>query len=245
VCVVGLGYLKSVGGTPSDALEQFGIRGVLASTINSSASFHDPGRAAVLFLGIVGVLSGARTTAATVRAIHAIAWGLPLVRWRRGGRAALVFLGAVVVGFACAGLAARARSAAGVGIGLGASALVAAVTGGIWLGASGLLPHRPGIRWTALVPGAMLVGIAFAVLQALTVNLLGPKLEHDSALYGSLGIAFVVLGWLYLVGRVLVAAPLLNVALLEHREARSAKAPAPRQPTGPAPSNQGAAARRT
>src|SRR5262249_52453596 len=32
VSVVGLGYLSSLGGSPSDAVKQFGIRGVLAST---------------------------------------------------------------------------------------------------------------------------------------------------------------------------------------------------------------------
>jgi uncharacterized BrkB/YihY/UPF0761 family membrane protein len=231
VAVVGLGYLKSVGGTPNDALKQFGIRGVLATTISHSASFSDPGRTAVLLLGLFATVSGARTAAATLRAIHAIAWGLPLVRWKRGGRAGLAFLAAVVIAFACAGLAARARSAAGVGISLGASVVAACIAGGIWLGASWLLPHRPGIPWTALVPGAVLVGVGFALLQALTVNLVGPKLQQGSKLYGSLGVAFVVLGWLYLIGRILVAAPLLNVTLLDHRETLAAKASAAENPT--------------
>jgi uncharacterized BrkB/YihY/UPF0761 family membrane protein len=230
VLVVGLGYLKSAGGTPSDVLQQAGIKGVLASTINHSANFSDPGRTAVLLLGLVGVLSGARTCAGTLRAIHALAWGVPIVRWRRGGRAGLIFLGAVVVVFLCAGLATRARVDAGVGLSLGASVLAATVTGAIWLGASLVLPHPDGVGWRSLVPGAVLIGVGFAVLQALTTNLIGPKLQHESALYGSLGVALVVLGWLYLIGRLMVAAPLLNAALVEHRaaraEGRQARAPA-------------------
>jgi hypothetical protein len=51
VLVVALGYARSAGGTPSAALEQFGIKGVLASMINQFASFSDPGRTAVLLLG--------------------------------------------------------------------------------------------------------------------------------------------------------------------------------------------------
>ena len=219
-------YLKSAGGALSQALRQFGIRGVLASTINHSASFHDPGRTAVLLLGVLGVLMGARAAARALRAIHAIAWGLPLVRWRRSGRAAIVFIAMVVIGFACAGLAARVRSEVGAGLGFGASALLAIVVAGVWLGASWLLPHRPGVRWTALVPGAVLVGLGFAVLQAVTANWVGPKLHRSSSLYGSLGVAFVILGWLYVVGRLLVASPLLNVAVLEHREATSQRAAA-------------------
>jgi len=76
------------------------------------------------------------------------------------------------------------------------------------------------------MPGSVLVGAGFAVLQAVTANWLGPKLHHSSALYGSLGVAFVILGWLYVVGRLLVAAPLLNAAVLEHREARLQRAAA-------------------
>jgi uncharacterized BrkB/YihY/UPF0761 family membrane protein len=221
VAVVGLGFARSAGGSPSDALKQFGIKGVLASTINHSSSFSEPGRATVLLLGIVGVLSGARTCAGTLRAIHALAWEMPVVRWRRGGRAALFFLGAVVVGFACAGLAARARADAGVALGFGASLLLAGAVGILWLGASWLLPHPDGLRWTAFLPGAILVGVGMALLQAITANWVGPKLNHESSLYGSLGVAFVVLGWLYVVGRLLVAAPLLNSAVLERRGSSS------------------------
>ena len=88
--------------------------------------------------------------------------------------------------------------------------------------ASWLLPHREGAGLTALIPGAVLVGAGFAALQAVTANWFGPKLNHESALYGSLGVSFVVLGWLYIIGRLLVAAPLLNSAMFEHREARAA-----------------------
>lgn len=221
VLVVGLGYLKSAGGAPTDALKQFGIKGVIASTIDHSASFSNPGRTAVLALGVVGVLSGARTTTATLRAIHALAWGIPVARWRRRSAAAMIFLGTVVVGFASAGLAARVRSDAGALLGFGATSLMALIVSVVWLGASWLLPHRDGIDWTALVPGALLGGVGFALLELLTANWVGPNLDHKSALYGSLGVSFVVLGWLYVVGRLMVAAPLLNVAMLEHRGFRA------------------------
>lgn len=237
VLVVGLGLLKSVGGSPTEVLKEAGIKGVLASTINSSSNFSDPGRTAVLLLGIAGLLSGARLCAATLRAIHAIAWGEPVVRWKRGARAAMIFLGAVAVAVACAGLATRARVDAGVALSLGASVLMAFVVGLIWLLGSWLLPHRDGVGWSAFVPGAVLVGVGFAVLQAVTTNWIGPKLEHASRLYGPLAVSIVVLGWLYVIGRLMVAAPLLNAALLERREAhaktRPASAPATSQVGSP------------
>ena len=218
VMVVGLGLLKSTGGTqPSTALKQFGIRGALASTINHSSDFHDPGRTAVLLLGVWALLTGARTTARTLRAIHALAWGIPVTRWKRGGVAGLLFLGGVVVAIAAGSLASRARSDAGVAIGFGATVGMGAAFSGVWLVASLLLPRREGTTWVDLLPGSALVGFGFALLQAVTVNWIGPKLNHESQLYGSLGVSLVVLGWLYVVGRLLVAAPLINASWLDHR----------------------------
>jgi uncharacterized BrkB/YihY/UPF0761 family membrane protein len=216
VAVVGLGLLKSAGGDPSQAVKQFGIKGVLASTINNSASFTDPGRTVVLLLGILGLLSASRTTAATLRAIHALAWGMKIARWKRSGAAAMIMLGAIILAFVLGGLATRARADAGTVLGLGASSVLAAIAAALWFGASWLLPHPDKIRWTALLPGSILVGIGFAALQAVTANWIGPKLQHQTALYGSLAVAFVVLGWLYVVGRLMVAAPLLNAAIQDH-----------------------------
>jgi uncharacterized BrkB/YihY/UPF0761 family membrane protein len=230
VSVVGLGVLRDIGGSPSDAVKQFGIKGVLASTINSSANFSDPGRTAVLLLGVVGVFGGARTTAATIRAIHALAWGIPIRRWRKGGRAGLLFLGVVIVGFAFGGLATRARAEAGVVLGFGASATIGAAVAAIWFGVSFLLPHREGVRWTAFVPGAVLVGAGFAILQAVTANWIGPKLNKESSLYGSLGVSFAVLGWLYVVGRLIVAAPLLNSSIVAHHAAKGEGSAEPESP---------------
>jgi uncharacterized BrkB/YihY/UPF0761 family membrane protein len=238
VSVVGLGYLHSLGGSPADAVKQFGIKGVLATTINKSADFSDPGRTAILLLGVVAVFGGARTTAATIRAIHALAWGIPIQRFRKGGRAGLLFIGVMVVGFAFGGLATRARADAGVLLGFGATVTIGAAVAAIWFGVSFLLPHRDGVHWTAFVPGAILVGAGFAILQAVTANWIGPKLSKESSLYGSLAVSFVVLGWLYVVGRLIVAAPLLNSSIIEHHTAKRAAAAGPEQPDSTAETAQ-------
>ena len=114
---------------------------------------------------------------------------------------------------------------------------MAAVAGTMWFGASWLLPRRSGVGWKALVPGAVVVGVGFALLQAVTANLIGPKLDHESSLYGSLGVSFVVLGWLYAVGRLMVAAPLLNVSLLDHQQQRASGGASKAAP-GPSAANE-------
>jgi uncharacterized BrkB/YihY/UPF0761 family membrane protein len=233
VAVVGLGYMESAGDDPTTALKQFGIKGALASTINHSAELTNPGRAVVLVLGVFGVLSGVRTTTRTLRAIHALAWGIPVVRWRRSAAAGLVFLGGLVVAVASGSLAARARAEAGIVPGVGASAGWAGVIAAMWLGASWFLPHSDEAGLRSLVPGAILVGVGLAALQVFTAYLFEPRLSHSSALYGALGVAFVLLGWLYLVGRLLVAAPLLNRSLLEHRARWASRPEAHDEALGP------------
>ncbi len=225
VIVVGLGFLESVGGTPSDALKQFGIKGVLANTIDHSSDFSDPGRTVALLLGLVATLSGARSTSRTLRAIHAFAWGVPVRRWRRNGSAMMIFLIGVVVTLGLGGLATRVRIDNGIPLGLGASTLIACAVTAVWLVTSRVLPHRDGIGWRELVPGAILVGVGFAFLQAFTADYVGPKLEKESHLYGSLGVSLVILGWLYIVAIVIVAAPVLNAALVDTKGFWS-KAPA-------------------
>jgi uncharacterized BrkB/YihY/UPF0761 family membrane protein len=225
VVVVGLGFLKSAGGAPSEALKQFGIKGVLASTIDHSSDFSDPGRTAALVLGLFATLSGARSTARTLRAIHALAWGVPLRRWRRNGTAMMAFLIGVIVTLALAGLATRVRVDNGLALGLGASVLIGCGVAVIWLATSWVLPHRDVVGWRELLPGALLVGVGFALVQAVTADYIGPKLDKESKLYGSLGVSLVILGWLYIIGLVIVAAPVLNASLIDSRAFRSRRPP--------------------
>ena len=69
------------------------------------------------------------------------------------------------------------------------------------------------VAWRDLVPGALLVGIIVAAMQALVLGYIGRKLSSSNELYGGIGTAIALLIWLYLLGRVLVLGPLLDVVL--------------------------------
>jgi uncharacterized BrkB/YihY/UPF0761 family membrane protein len=86
------------------------------------------------------------------------------------------------------------------------------VYAGLWLLASTWLPHGQ-VGWTALVPGALVVGVGVQGLHLLTVLWISHKLEDASAAYGALGTALVLLLWLYLLGRLIVASAMLNATL--------------------------------
>jgi uncharacterized BrkB/YihY/UPF0761 family membrane protein len=87
-----------------------------------------------------------------------------------------------------------------------------AARSGFWLLASLHLPHG-GVTWTALLPGAVVVAVGFQGIHLLTVLWISHKLESASAAYGALGVALVLLMWLYLLGRLIVVSAMLNATI--------------------------------
>ena len=96
--------------------------------------------------------------------------------------------------------------------------------GVIWLVASLHLPHGSA-SWTALLPGAIVVALGFQVMHGIIVTFLGPQLDESAtSLYSAFGVVATILFFMWVVGRVIVTAPLLNSAL--HDELREKEAAA-------------------
>ncbi|HQR28755.1 MAG TPA: YhjD/YihY/BrkB family envelope integrity protein [Nocardioides sp.] len=66
------------------------------------------------------------------------------------------------------------------------------------------------IRVRVLLPGALLFGLAAAVAQPVTERWLPQALESSLHHYGSLGVAFTYIGWLYVIAWVLLATAALG-----------------------------------
>jgi uncharacterized BrkB/YihY/UPF0761 family membrane protein len=63
------------------------------------------------------------------------------------------------------------------------------------------------------------VALGVALLEVVSFYLLGPYLTHKSQIYGAIGIASMLLLWLYVLGRLMVAAAILNASRWEqHNE---------------------------
>ncbi len=54
-------------------------------------------------------------------------------------------------------------------------------------------------------------------MEVATVYFLGPELAKKSQIYGALGAAAMLLLWLYLLGRLMIASAILNASLWERR----------------------------
>jgi YihY family inner membrane protein len=89
-----------------------------------------------------------------------------------------------------------------------------AINVGLFLWSAKVLPNRD-IGWRALVPGALLGGIGLEVLKALGSFYVPRVVAGSSALYGSIGVVFALLAWLFFFGRLIVYAATLNVVLWE------------------------------
>jgi uncharacterized BrkB/YihY/UPF0761 family membrane protein len=156
--------------------------------------------------------------------VYALVWEEPPGRQTRPLQASLAFTG---VGLAiCADVAASWWLKGTVG--WGAVGVVIALVGplaAIWVRVSLALPHR-GLGWKSLLPGALLVAVGFQAVHVLVLWLAVPKLQSSSSTYGPLGIIAVLLFWGYLVGRLIVSAPIVNASLHDERHAFR-----PEQPT--------------
>jgi uncharacterized BrkB/YihY/UPF0761 family membrane protein len=224
-----LGYATSEDATaPASIAKTVGVREATLTTIADSAKLSGGDRLSVIAFGLFALVVASLSAVRALRAIHALAWGLPLGRFSRTPAATLAFIGWATVFFGLWALGGWARKTLGpAGI-----PLTVALLGGffaLWLAVSMMLPHPPGLSWRAFVPGAALVAVGMEGIHLATVLYLSHKAETVSASYGALGIALVLLLWLYLIGRLIVASAFLNATVWENREQPAAATPRPRR----------------
>jgi membrane protein len=74
---------------------------------------------------------------------------------------------------------------------------------GLWLWTSWWLPNRH-VPLRALLPGAILGGIAFEILKVAVTLLVPTGARSTNHVYGSIGLAFAIVFWLLIVGRLVV-----------------------------------------
>ena len=97
------------------------------------------------------------------------------------------------------------------------------VVAAAWLMISMQLPDRR-TSWTDLIPGSILFGLAITVLHTVSRVYLPYRFERSSRLYGSLGVATVILAWLLIIGQVVVSAAVINAVWAQHRALRADQA---------------------
>jgi uncharacterized BrkB/YihY/UPF0761 family membrane protein len=193
--------------------EQTGITGGLADQIDAALSQPDSSRWIATILGLFGMASAGRALSKVLVSASCLAWRLPV-----RARASLRIVGGIVGLVAGIGLVAVIVNRIRADLGLaatGLSFLAAVVVYGLaWLALSMILPRAtndPG----ALLPGAVLVGLTIAGMQAVSQLYLPNRMGQASELYGAIGTTIVTLGWFFILGRAMVLAMALNAVIHE------------------------------
>jgi AbrB family looped-hinge helix DNA binding protein len=223
VLVAGVGlYGEADPSGPETIADNIGFGGLAARNIAEAVQASERTQWVALAAGSAALLWASVGVSKSVYAVHLVAWRLPRARMRTG---LVAVLGPVllILGFATTSAVAAAVRERNAGIGLGVTLAAVAVYAALWLLASIALPREPGAPWTALVPGAVLVAVGLQLLHVAVVYYFADKASRASSVYGSLGVAVVVLTWLFLIGRLSVGAAEVNAGLWEQRQLRRAQ----------------------
>ncbi len=205
------GYLQE------DRLDDVGVTGQLADQVQAALEQPSQTRWIALLSGLVGMLTTGRVLSRAMMQASCLAWRIP-VRARASARILGAFIG-TLVGIALTSMGVNvAFDRTGIGLAgvsyLGAVAMYVVV----WTVVLAQLPRAASAARASLLPGAVAVAAAIVGLQAVS-QLYLPRLFHRaSALYGAIGSAVVVLGWFFLVGRVVILSIQLNAVVHEHSD---------------------------
>ena len=220
VLAVGFGWWRDV---DEDGVEElasdFGLTAVITSTVGDAAGTSGRNRALLIAAGVVFLLWFTYGLVRAARLVSTAAWNVPYVRMTHAPRLVLGTLGLIATLWATTLFAAFVRQWSD---GLGVLTTLGVVAGYAAAGVFAFwhLPRRD-VPWTALLPGAILFAVGMEVVHVFTVYYLVEKIGRSSALYGSLGTAAVLLLWLYVIGRLFVAATMLNATLWARAQSSS------------------------
>jgi uncharacterized BrkB/YihY/UPF0761 family membrane protein len=215
VAIAGIGlYGSEVASTPTEAVEDSGLTGALATSVARAAEGSSRAHIVVLAVGLALAFWTGRSALRALRVAHASVWRLPVPKVPIASLGGPLLALTVLVVAWLGTLISRLREA-GAPIGL-TSLAFALVVGLVWIEASWRLPHTADRR-TDLLPGAVLVGIGAPSLNLATQLYFGPKLARSTATYGALGGSLVFLTFLLVIAWTIVAGAELNAGVLEWR----------------------------
>jgi uncharacterized BrkB/YihY/UPF0761 family membrane protein len=221
VMVTGFGLASSAAGQdPGDAARSAGIGGLLANAVSSTSTLSLWNRLVALVVGGFALALTARTLVRVLWIVHRLIWRVETAS-KPTPWAPLILFGFITVLFGFADFAAWLGSQS-IGLRVVALLLTVVISGAAWYLASWWLP-REDCEWTALLPGALIVGLGVGVLHLLTLTYVVHVVTRKSALYGAIGIALALLLWTYFAGRLLTAAIAANASLWKHRRAEAAR----------------------
>lgn len=221
--------------TPEQAAHDLGLGAALAATIGQAVTQTESKGWWLLLLGLWLMLWAGRSAAGALRLISQIAWEQPRVPKTSRVLPALLFTG-VMVGATVFSYLGQRLLRGGPLATVAVWLVMIAVTFALATVAMALLP-RAGRPWPVVLPGAALFALVIRGMVLASDLYFADHLARVDDLYGSLGIAIVMLLWLYLLSWGWVAAMFVNAGLAGVRGGPTE----PARPAAQAPSTAGQA----
>lgn len=211
--VVGLAGVVGEPADGSEAVEAAGLSGTMASYVDDAFSQSGSTPWIAMLAGLTGVATTGRALTRALVLSSALSW-------RLGGKQrtpirVIGFVVGLIVGLTlAAAIMNRIRQATGAAVTSLSMVGLCAVFFGIWLLISQALPRQttdPG----ASLPGAAVIALVMAGLQAVTQFYLPHQITSSSQLYGQIGVLLAFLGWFFLLGRTIAFSFALNAVIYE------------------------------
>ena len=212
VLVTSLGFLvDSIDHTVESLGQQSGLSATIVDAVSTGVEASSRNRLALLVLGLVLLFLASTSGLRALNVVSIVAWELEPRAPKRMVAGSFAFTLTITV-LAAVHLLANPLYRGGFGTDLLATIALTAADTAIAYAALSRLPHGSTGRW-ALVPGALLFGVGIEALRLITAVYLVGKMSRIGDLYGSLGLAVVILGWLFIIGRLVVTGCMLNASV--------------------------------
>jgi YihY family inner membrane protein len=173
-----------------------------------------------LIVGVLGLLWGTTGLAQSGLFSMSEVWNLPgpdrpnfVTRLGRSFAFLAVLGSGLVVTTALAGFGTFGRH--NILLGILSEVLAVLVNIAMYFGAFRVLTPKV-VHGRQLVPGAILGGVAWTILQGVGGYLIGHDLKNDSTTYGTFGVVLGLVAWLYLGSQLTIYAAELNTVLARH-----------------------------
>jgi membrane protein len=186
-----------------DIVSWLGLHGDAATTVIDAVNTAAHSAKVASIVGLVGLAWTGSSLAVAVASAYDVAWGVP----SRVARARLVGLGwlaasgvlLAVGSFVTAGLSELPALVAPLVLALSLS-----VNTALWLWTSWILPNRPTPPWRSLLPGSIVGAVGLEALKIGGAYVVPLMVAKSSALYGTIGVVFALIAWLWVLGRLVV-----------------------------------------
>ncbi len=212
VFVIAAGFVADMTGRDVESFfHGRGVTHLTAQGVLGAAHLSGWARASALVVALYALMLSARSFMKVINIVHALVWGVRRTHLEHATRVALIFI-AFVTALIAASLGIGQLLRHSVLGGVVALILYAVLPFSLWWFVSWRFPHQP-CPPIALAPGAALFAFGVGILHVVTIVWFPYYVESKSEVYGTIGIAIVLLLWAYLLGRVITLAAVLNAAL--------------------------------